>query len=164
MVWGHIYILVWAPCRTMSERAAMSENGWQGTGTPQTCLLSPYCWASPCRFGTPLGVNSEWNIWRSLICFSCRLRWPTLRKDSILVFVWMVHYHQVNDSKFCPSFYSRDLLSFDSLSRDWILKLDPNDNFRKDWDIHNSSIDPSYPWVMTPLSNTRLILVCMSSL
>ncbi len=36
----------------------------------------------------------------------------------------------VNDRKFCPNFYSRDLLSFDSLSRDWILKLDPNDNFR----------------------------------
>ena len=36
----------------------------------------------------------------------------------------------VNDSKFCPSFYSQKLLSFDSLSRHWILKLDPNDNFR----------------------------------
>ena len=36
----------------------------------------------------------------------------------------------VNDIKFCPSFYSQDLFSFDSLSRDWILKLDPNDNFR----------------------------------
>jgi hypothetical protein len=32
--------------------------------------------------------------------------------------------------KFCPSFYSRDLLSFDSLSRDSILKLDANDNFK----------------------------------
>jgi hypothetical protein len=37
---------------------------------------------------------------------------------------------RVNDSKFCPSFYSQDFLWFDSLSRDWILKLDPNDNFR----------------------------------
>jgi hypothetical protein len=27
-----------------------------------------------------------------------------------------------NDSKFCPSLYSQDLLGFDSLSRDWILK------------------------------------------
>jgi hypothetical protein len=33
--------------------------------------------------------------------------------------------------KFCSDFYSQDFLSFDSLSRDWILKLDPNDNFRK---------------------------------
>ena len=39
-------------------------------------------------------------------------------------------FHGVNDSKFCPSFYSQELHSFDSLSRDWILKLDPNDNFR----------------------------------
>ncbi len=37
---------------------------------------------------------------------------------------------EVNNSKFCPTPYSRDFLSFDSLSRDWILKLDPNDNFR----------------------------------
>jgi hypothetical protein len=51
-------------------------------------------------------------------------------------------------SKFCPSFYRQDLLSFDSLSRDWILKLDPNDNFR------NEIINLDYPWVMTPLSNT----------
>ena len=58
----------------------------------------------------------------------------------------MVHYHQVNDIKSCPNFYS--LLSFDSLSRDWILKLDPNDNFR------NEIINLDYPWVMTPLSNT----------
>jgi hypothetical protein len=45
----------------------------------------------------------------------------------------MVYYHRVNDSKFCPrfkKFYSQDCLSFDFLSRDWILKLDPNDNFR----------------------------------
>jgi hypothetical protein len=41
-----------------------------------------------------------------------------------------LNFHRVNDSKFCASFYSQDLLSFDSLSRDWILKLDPNDNFR----------------------------------
>jgi hypothetical protein len=54
-------------------------------------------------------------------------------KNSILVpvFVCVVYFHRVNDSKFCPSFYSQDLLWFDSLSRDWILKLDPNDNFRK---------------------------------
>ena len=61
----------------------------------------------------------------------------------------------VNDIKFCPTFYGQDLLSFDSLSRDWILKLDPNDNFRNyilNLDIHNFSLD--YPWVMTPLSNT----------
>ena len=61
----------------------------------------------------------------------------------------------VNDIKFCPTFYRQDLLSFDSLSRDWILKLDPNDNFRNyilNLDIHNFSLD--YPWVMTPLSNT----------
>ena len=61
----------------------------------------------------------------------------------------------VNDIKFCPAFYRQDLLSFDSLSRDWILKLDPNDNFRNyilNLDIHNFSLD--YPWVMTPLSNT----------
>ena len=77
----------------------------------------------------------------------------------------MVYYHRVNDSKFCPSFYTQDLLSFDSLSRDWILKLDPNDNFRNSdlhLDIHNFSLD--FPGVMTPLSNTRVILVCMSSL
>ena len=55
----------------------------------------------------------------------------------------------MNDSKFCPSFYRQDLLSFDSLSRDWILKLDPNDNFR------NEIINLDYPWVMTPLSNTK---------
>jgi hypothetical protein len=55
----------------------------------------------------------------------------------------------VNNSKFCPIFYRQDLLSFDSLSRDWILKLDPNDNFR------NEIINLDYPWVMTPLSNTK---------
>jgi hypothetical protein len=74
----------------------------------------------------------------------------------------MVYYQWVNDNKFCPSFYSQDLLSFDSLSRDWILKLDLNDNFRNKLDIRNFSLD--YSWVMTPLSNTRVILVCMSSL
>ncbi len=52
----------------------------------------------------------------------------TLRKNSILVFVCVVYFHRVNDIKVCPSFYSQDLLSFDSLSRDWILKLDPYDN------------------------------------
>jgi hypothetical protein len=56
---------------------------------------------------------------------------------------------RVNNSKFCPSFYRQDLLSFDSLSRDWILKLEPNDNFR------NEIINLDYPWVMTPLSNTK---------
>ena len=61
----------------------------------------------------------------------------------------MLHYHQVNDIKFVPSFYSQYLFSFDSLSRDWILKLDPNDNFR------NEIINLDYPWVMTPLSNTK---------
>ena len=55
---------------------------------------------------------------------------------------------RVHDIKFCPSFYRQDLLSFDSLSRDWIRKLDPNDNFR------NEIINLDYPWVMTPLSNT----------
>ena len=64
----------------------------------------------------------------------------------------MVYYHRVNDSKFCPrfkKFYSQDCLSFDFLSRDWILKLDPNDNFR------NEIINLDYPWVVTPLSNTK---------
>jgi hypothetical protein len=42
-------------------------------------------------------------------------------------------------------------------TRDWILKLAPNDNLG----IHHFSLD--YPRVMTPLSNTRVILVCMSS-
>ena len=51
-------------------------------------------------------------------------------KNSILGFVCVVYLHRVNDRKFSPIFYSQDLLSFDSLSRDWILKLDPNDNFR----------------------------------
>ncbi len=72
----------------------------------------------------------------------------TLRKESILVFVLILQNHQVNNSKFCANhFYVQDLLSFDSLSRDWILKLDPNDNFR------NEIINLDYPWVMTPLSN-----------
>ncbi len=39
-------------------------------------------------------------------------------------------FFMTNDIKICPSFYSQDFLSFHSLSRDWILKLDPNDNFR----------------------------------
>jgi hypothetical protein len=78
----------------------------------------------------------------------------------------MVYYHRVNNSKFCPRFYSQDLLSFNSLSRGWIRKLDPNDDLRN-WiinlDIRNFSLD--YPWVMTPLSKYhRVILVCMSSL
>ena len=47
---------------------------------------------------------------------------PCIRVNSLL--------STVNDNKLCPSCYSQDLLSFDSLSRDWILKLDPNDNFR----------------------------------
>ena len=79
--------------------------------------------------------------------------------------VYCLFSTRVNDIKFCPGFYRQDLLSFDSLSRDWILKLDPNDNFRNyilNLDIHNFSLD--YPWVMTPLSNTRVILVCMTSL
>ena len=54
----------------------------------------------------------------------------TLRKTSILVFVCVVYFHLANDSNFCPNFYSQDLLGFDSLSRDWILKLGPTDNFR----------------------------------
>ena len=37
-----------------------------------------------------------------------------------------VYYHRANDRKFCPRFYSQDVLGFDSLSRDWILKLHPN--------------------------------------
>ncbi len=40
----------------------------------------------------------------------------TLRKNSCEWFI----ITRVNDIKFCPSFYSQDLLSFDSLSRDWI--------------------------------------------
>ena len=39
-------------------------------------------------------------------------------------------FSPANDSKFYPRFCSQDLLSIDSLSRDWILKLGPNDNFR----------------------------------
>ncbi len=41
--------------------------------------------------------------------------------------VYFQLFHRVNDIKFCPIFYRQDLLSFDSLSRDWIIKLDPND-------------------------------------
>jgi hypothetical protein len=44
----------------------------------------------------------------------------------------MVFASFANDTKFCPRFYSQDLLEFDSLSRDWILKLDANANFRPD--------------------------------
>ncbi len=47
-----------------------------------------------------------------------------------------VHHARVND-KFCPSFYSQDLLSFDSLSIDCILNLDPKDNFGTV--LHNNS-------------------------
>ena len=75
-------------------------------------------------------MNKDLNDVSHRLVFSLLGGEYTLRKDSILVFVLMLHYHSVNDSKSCPSFYSRDLLSFDSLSRDWILKLDPNDNFR----------------------------------
>jgi hypothetical protein len=37
----------------------------------------------------------------------------------------------------------------EGINPDWILKLDPNDNFR------NVIINLDYPWVMTPLSNTK---------
>jgi hypothetical protein len=53
----------------------------------------------------------------------------TLRKNSILVFVYMVYYHRTNDCNFCLSFYSQDSFGFDSLSRDWKIKLDPNGKF-----------------------------------
>ena len=77
-------------------------------------------------------MNKDLNDVSHRLVFSLLGGEYTLRKDSILVFVLMLHHSitEVNDIKFCPSFYSRDLLSFDSLSRDWILKLDPNDNFR----------------------------------
>jgi hypothetical protein len=58
---------------------------------------------------------------------------------SILGFVCVVYFNRVND-KFCPSFYSQDLLSFDSLSRDCILNLDPNDNSRKVLHHNSSSV------------------------
>ncbi len=73
----------------------------------------------------------------------------------------VVYYHRANDRKICPSFYRQDLLGFDSLSRDWLillLILDP-DYYILNLDIHNFSLD--YPWVMTPLSNNRVMLVCI---
>ena len=97
-------------------------------------------------------MNKDLNDVSHRLVFSLLGGGYTLRKKSILVFVLILHYHQVNTSKFCPTFYSQDLLSFDSLSRDWILKLDPNDNFR------NEIINLDYPWVH------GVILVCMSSL
>jgi hypothetical protein len=56
----------------------------------------------------------------------------TLRKESIRDWYSCECFiiTRVNDSKFVPDYSSQDLFSFDSLSRDWILKLDPNDNFR----------------------------------
>ena len=94
-------------------------------------------------------MNKDLNDVSHRLVFSLLGGEYTLRKGSVLAFVLMIHSHRANDGKFCPSFYSRDLLSFDSLSRDWILKLDPNDNFR------NEIINLDYPWVMTPLSNTK---------
>jgi hypothetical protein len=46
----------------------------------------------------------------------------TLRKNSILVFMYMVYHHRTNDCKFCLRFYSQDSFGFDSLSRDWKIK------------------------------------------
>jgi hypothetical protein len=83
----------------------------------------------------------DWGLGALLVCFASLIdncpslflegstRWG--RIQSLYSCEWFQNdYHQVNYSKFCPSFYSQDLISFDSLSRDWILKLDPNDNFR----------------------------------
>ena len=71
-------------------------------------------------------MNKDLNDVSHRLVFSLLGGEYTLRKESILVFVRMLHYHQVNE--ILSYFYIQDFLSFDSLSRDWILKLDPNDN------------------------------------
>ena len=62
-------------------------------------------------------MNKDLNDVSHRLVFSLLGGEYTLRKDSILVFVLMLHYHRVNDSKFCPSFYSRDLLQTDAGKR-----------------------------------------------